>query len=187
MNEVLETIERRFSCRAFTSEMPEKSELTAIAQAAVKSPSAMNKQAWRVVVVSDKSLMDEMERAALAALSAMENKQMYNSVVARGGTLFYQAPCMIVMPMDRNSHAGAALDCGILCQTAALAASSLGIDNLICGFAGCAFLGEQAEYFENRLGFPQGFEFGAALLLGYAVNPGSPHKPSFDKISFVTG
>lgn len=183
MNEVLETIARRYSCRAFTDVLPEDDKLRTIATAAVQSPSGMNRQAWRVIVVKDRALMDEMEAEGMAILAAMVDKSAYERIMSRGGTLFYHAPCMLMVPIDTSK--GAVLDCGILCQTAALAATSLGIDNLICGFAGLAFSGSKAQYFKEKLGFPEGYEFGTSVLLGYAVKPGLPHEPDSDKISFV--
>lgn len=185
MNEVLETIAKRYSCRDFTNVMPEDDKLHAIAKAAVTSPSGMNRQAWRVIVLKDRTLMDEMEAEGMTALAAMEDQTAYQRIQARGGVLYYHAPCMLMLPIDPTQYAGAVLDCGILCQTATLAAASLGIDTLICGFAGLAFSGPKAAYFKEKLGFPAGFEFGTAILLGYAVQPGLPHTPDLDKISFV--
>ncbi len=115
----------------------------------------------------------------------MEDKTLYNRILSRGGTLFYHAPCMIVVPIDPTDYAGAVLDCGILCQTVALAATSLGVNNLICGLTGLAFAGDKAQEFKRRLQFPAGFEFGASILLGHAAAKTAPHAPDPSKILYI--
>ncbi len=185
-NETLHTIARRSSCRAFTGQMPADADLARVAEAAIAAPSGMNRQAWRVIVVKNKELIADMEAEGMRILAAMEDKTMHDRIMARGGTLFYHAPCLIMTPIDpATTLNGAVLDCGILCQTIALAATSLGIDNLICGMAGLAFAGERAAEFKRRLGFPAGFEFGAAVLLGYAAKEFAPHAPDQGKISYI--
>ncbi len=186
MNDVLKTIARRYSCRDFRGEMPPDDALRAIAEAAIQAPSGMNRQAWRVIVVKDRQLMREMELEGMAYLAAMEDKTMHARIQALGGHLFYGAPAMIVVPIDPAQYAPALIDCGILCQNIALAATSLDIANILCGFVGLAFAsGARAEEFSKRLGFPEGYAFGCAVLLGYANRERAPHVPDADKISFV--
>lgn len=58
-NDVLNVIRERSSCKAFADELPEREKLEAIAQAAILSPSATNKQPWQVIVVTDKALIHQ--------------------------------------------------------------------------------------------------------------------------------
>jgi nitroreductase len=166
--------------------MPSDELLQAIAQAAIQAPSGMNRQAWRVIVVKNRDLMQEMESEGMRYLAGREDKASYNRIMECGGRLFYGAPCMIVVPIDPNQYAPALVDCGILCQNIALAATSLGIANIMCGFAGLAFAsGLRAEEFSKRLGFPDGYAFGCSVLLGYANSSKPPHVPDMEKIAFV--
>ncbi len=186
MNETLNVIATRYSCRDFKSEMPSDEILQAIAEAAIQAPSGMNRQAWRVIVVKDQTLMRDMEAEGMNYLASMEDKSSYNRIMDRGGRLFYGAPCMIVVPIDPAQYGPALIDCGILCQNITLAATSLGIANIICGFTGLAFAsGLRAEEFSKRLGFPDGYAFGCSVLLGYANATKPPHEPDRDKISFI--
>lgn len=186
MNETLQVIARRYSCRDYKEEMPADELLRAIAEAAIQAPSGMNRQAWRVIVVKDKDLINEMESEGMSYLASLEDKSTYNRIMERGGKLFYGAPCMIVVAIDPTEYAGALIDCGILCQNITLAATSLGIANVICGLTGTAFAsGKRAEEFSNRLGFPKGYAFGASILLGYANTTRLPHTPDQDKITFI--
>ncbi len=185
MNETLKTISERYSCRSFKDDMPGDEQLQAIATAAIQAPSGMNRQAWRVIVVKNKELIGDIEAEGMRILSAMEDKTMYERMMARGGKLFYNAPCLIMLPIDPTNYVGAVLDCGILCENVTLAATSLGLGNLICGMAGLAFAGNRAREFKERLEFPAGFEFGAAVLVGYAAEKSAPHEPDQAKIKFV--
>jgi len=91
-----------------------------------------------------------------------------------------------MVPIAKSEPAGAELiDCGIISQNIALAATSLGIDNLICGFAGLCFAGNKKEHFKEMLGFPEGYEFGVSVLLGYADKKSNPHELDFSKVSVI--
>ena len=48
MNETLNVIAKRYSCRDFKNEMPSDEILQAIAEAAIQAPSGMNRQAWQL-------------------------------------------------------------------------------------------------------------------------------------------
>lgn len=186
MNETLKVIAKRYSCRDFEDKVPPDEILQAIAEAAIQAPSGMNRQAWRVIVVKNKELINDMESEGMAYLASMEDKSSYNRIMERGGRLFYGAPCMIVVPVDPAQYAPALVDCGILCQNITLAATSLGIANIMCGFTGLAFAsGLRTEEFSKRLGFPEGYAFGCSVLLGYAKTTKPPHEPDKDKITFI--
>ena len=181
MNETLKIIAERYSCRDYLPTPVPECDLRAVAEAAVQSPSGVNRQPWRVIVVTDRALIGEIEAEGMARLAASRDKTSYNRIIERGGRLFYGAPCMIVVASEPQTQ----MDCGIVCQTVALAAASLGVASVICGLAGLAFSGEKCAEFERRLGFPEGYRFGCAVLLGYARTERQPHAPDLGKISFI--
>ncbi|MDR1531771.1 MAG: nitroreductase family protein [Clostridiales bacterium] len=187
MNETIRTIMSRYSCRAFVGETPPDEDLRTIAEAALAAPSGSNRQLWRVIVVKDKSLISEMDDEGMRVLAAMPDKSMYERIKGRGGGLFYNAPCMIVIPIAQaNPPVAEMFDCAIVAENIALAATSLGVDNLICGLAALPFAGEKGAEFSRRLGFPEGYGIGLGVLLGYAKETGGkPHELDFSKISFV--
>ena len=180
-------IRTRYSCRAFTDRMPSDKDLWTIAEAAVAAPSGVNRQLWRVIVVKNRKLLDELEAEGMKNLAASPDKSMIERIMSRGGKLYYNAPCVIIVPIAQAQPAGAELfDCGIVAENIALAATSLGIDNLICGLAEFSFTGEKGVELKRRLGFPDGYEIGITVLLGYAENPGGkPHEPDLGKITIV--
>ncbi len=184
MNETLKVIANRYSCRDYKEELPSDEILQAIAEAAVQAPSGMNRQAWRVIVVKNKKLIQDLEAEGLSYLASLEDKSTYQRIMERGGRLFYGAPCMIVVAIDAKEPA--LIDCGILCQNIALAATSLGVANVICGLTGTAFAsGLRTEEFSKRLGFPEGYEFGCSVLLGYAKTTKAPHDSDNNKIMYI--
>lgn len=181
MNETLNIIAKRYSCRAYDGKLPEKSKLEAIAAAAVQSPSAMNRQPWQIKVITNKAFIDEMDADGMKALAEAEDKSAYNRFMERGGKLYYNAPCMFLI----LKKSGTDLDTGIVSENIALAASSLELGNVICGMAGIAFNGAKGEEYKKRAGFSESWEFGMAVLVGYAEKKGSPHEPDMTKIQFI--
>lgn len=184
-NETLKILEERSSCNAFTGELPEKEKIEAIAKAAVQSPSGTNAQPWRIVVVTDKELISEMEEETVHMMAQIPAyKGFYDMVTSTGMKLFYNAPCMIVLPYD-TKNVYAKFDCGIASQSIAVAAQSVGVASHIIAINEVAFQGEKGAYFKEKLQFPENYEFGLAVLLGNAAAEKAPHQPDLEKIIYV--
>ena len=181
MNETIKTIAKRYSCRAYESRLPKREKLEIIAAAAVQSPSAMNRQPWQINVITNKAFIEEMDAEGMRILSEAEDKTMYERFMARGGTLYYNAPCMFLILKKPNTD----LDIGIVSENIALAAEALGLGNVICGMANVALNGPKGADFKQRAGFSEGWEFGMAVLVGYAKQPGTPHEPDMSKIMWI--
>ncbi|HZK01946.1 MAG TPA: nitroreductase [Anaerovoracaceae bacterium] len=186
MNETLKVIAKRYSCRDYKKEMPSEEVLQAIGQAAIQSPSARNRQPWQVIIVKDNELIKDLQSEGMNQLSKLSDKTMYNNIMERGGKLFYGAPCMVIIAIDPNHDKYSWIDCGILCQNVALAATSMGLGNVICGLTGLAFTDQQkSEKFSERLGFPKGYIFGCSVLLGHVNASREPHIPDQNKITII--
>lgn len=184
-NETLRNIAQRHSCKAFADELPEREKLEAIAKAGLASPSATNSQPWRVVMVTDRALLQEIEDETVKRMAELpEYAKFYELVQSTGMKLFYNAPCMAVLPIDA-SNPYAPYDCGILSQTICLAAESLGVASHIVAINSIAFDGEKGAALKERLGFPEGYEFGLAVLLGTEAAEGAPHELDEAKVSFI--
>ena len=183
MNEVLRTISQRYSCRSYDGKLPEREAIEAIALAAVQSPSAMNRQPWRIQVITDKALIEEMDAESMRMLAASEDKSMYERIMSRGGLLLYNAPCMYLI----LKQAGTETDTGIVCENIALAAASLGLGSVICAMASIPFNGPNGDEFKKRVGITGDWEFGIAVLVGHAVGAGTPHEPDLSKITYIEG
>lgn len=183
MNETLKVIATRYSCRDFTGEPLTAEQVKALADAALAAPSAMNRQPWHVIVVTDKALIGELETEGMNILAAAEDKSGYERIKSRGGKMFYNAPCMVVVAADGSRFA--AMDSGILCQNVALAAHALGLGSVICGMAGIPLGGPKGEDFKKRMGFPEGYSFSITVLVGAANGVREPHELDRSKLTFV--
>lgn len=181
MNETLQTIQSRYSCRSFTGEALKKEDVEAIALAALQSPSGMNTQPWQILVIQDKELLEDMDVTTMEMLAKQEDQTVYNRIMSRGGKLYYNTPCMFLIV----KKPGTDLDCGIVSENIALAASSLGLGNVICGLARLSFQTEKGDVYKAKL-IPEGYEFGVAVLVGYPTNlEGTPHAVDLSKVTYI--
>lgn len=181
---MISAILTRHTCRGYIEKMPAEGDLRGIAKAAVAAPSAMNRQPWRVVVVKNRGLLDELDAAGVAAIVPMYGQGTFDRIAARGGKLFYHAPVVFFIGVETANKATAMVDVGIVAENIALAATGLGLGSCICGLGACCFYGEKGAGFKKRI-FPEGFEFGLCVLVGYAKEAGAPHEPDLSKVIFV--
>ena len=122
-----------------------------------------------------------MYDSVMAFFSKLEHKSTYERLLSRGGKVFYNAPWAFIVAKKEGTD----LDCGIVSENIALAASSLGLGNVICGLMRVAFDVEKGAEYKAKL-IPEGYEFGVAVLVGYAVNKeGTPHEPDVSKIMYI--
>jgi len=184
MNDTLKTINSRFSCRGYDGRPLEREKIETLAMAALAAPSAMNLQPWRIIAITDKTLIDEMDAAAMANLAAAEDQTFYNRMMERGGKIFYNAPCLFLVLKDSASKWGD-MDSGIAIQNLALAATSMGLDNVIVAMAAMPFNSPQGDYFKKRIGWPAGFDFGMGICIGYGNTTKEPHEIDLSKVSYI--
>ena len=116
-------------------------------------------------------------------LGEAEDKSGYNRMMERGGKLFYDAPCMIVIA--GNSSGASPLDCGILTQNIALSAHALGLGSVICGMAGVPLTGKRAVEFKKRMAIPEEYNYSISVLIGEPLAAKAPHELDFSKVSYV--
>ena len=183
MNETLKTIADRYSCRDFANTPLTDEQIKALVDAALAAPSAMNRQPWQIIMVTDKSLVEELDAEGMSVLAAAEDKSGYERIKSRGGKIFYNAPCMMMVASDGSAYAS--MDCGILSQNVSLAAHSMGLGSVICGMAGIPLNGSCGEELKRRLQFPEGYGFGIAILVGVARSGKEPHELDMSKVTFI--
>ncbi|MDR2166880.1 MAG: nitroreductase family protein [Clostridiales bacterium] len=183
MNEVLRTIEQRFSCRDYDGRPVDKETLQTIAKAALQSPSAMNLQPWRLLVIADKAMVDKLDCAAMDYMKSLPDKGLYNRIMERGGKVFYNAPVLYLILKDPAAGSNwTDVDCGIMTQNICLAAASLGLDSVIVAMAHLSFRGEDADELKAALKWPEGLEFGMGVLVGHGIIKKEPHEIDWGKV-----
>jgi nitroreductase len=183
MNETLKSIAGRYSCRDFYDTPLAGTQIKALVEAALASPSGMNRQPWHIIVITDKPLIDELDAEGMKILAAAETQSGYERIMSRGGKLFYNAPCMIIAAT--SSANPAAMDCGILSQNIALAAHSLGLGSVICGMVGIPLSGPRSDDLKKRLQFPEDCSFSIAVLVGTAKSGKEPHELDMSKVTYI--
>jgi len=185
MNLVLEAIQARCTCRDFNGRPVEREKLEDIARAGLQAPSAMNLQRWRIIGITDKQLVDEMDAAALAFLVERGDSAVLQRIRERGGRVLYNASALFLVLLDQVGDFSPELDCGIVVENMALAATALGLSSDINAMCSMALQGIGAENLRERLYWPEGFKFAIGLLVGYTDHEGCPHEIDERKLIWV--
>ncbi|MDR2780533.1 MAG: nitroreductase [Synergistaceae bacterium] len=171
-NPVLEAISNRRSIRAYKKEQITREQLDAILTSAREAPSARNKQPWHMTVVRNKSVVAEVNAEAKKILGLKHED------------IFYDAPVVVFISAEKDWE-WSKLDAGILVQTMALAAQSLGLGSVILGLPIGAFQGPREDYFNKLLKFPPNYEFAIAISIGLPDTAKDAHEMEPDKIKYV--
>ena len=182
MNETVKTIMDRYTCRDFSPSPLEKAQVETLVNVALAAPSAVNRQPWHIIAITDKALIEEMDAYIFEGIK-QNNPDWYNRMLERGGKIFYNAPAIFVIAKDDSDFA--TLDTGIVAQNIALAAHSLGLGSVICGMARGAF--EGAGSFAQRIGLPEGMVFGMSVCVGTPKSGKAPHELDYNKVSYIGG
>ncbi|AEF82786.1 nitroreductase family protein [Leadbettera azotonutricia] len=181
-NSTLEAIFARRSCRSFTGQKVEDETVANLAKAALAAPSGNNFQPVNVIVVQDTALLLELEKAVVDYFVKAGNEAVANRNKQRGNKVFYDASTVFFLAVKNNANT----DTGIAAENIAIAAASLGLGNIILGLPQPVFNApETAAFWKARLGFPEGYEYGLAVAVGYAADQGKPHEIDSGKISYI--
>lgn len=184
INETLSLISSRRSHRSYEKTPLTEEQLNALLQAAVESPSAVNRQPWHFTVVRNQQLLDDMNQAVWEQMMKRDPARRSPRFADPAFHVFYHAPTVIVISgMPDNPYTP--IDAGIAVENIALAAESMGLGSVILGMPRDAFAGDRAEGFKQALQFPEGWEFVIAIAVGVPADTKEAHPVKDDRISFV--
>ena len=158
MNETLKTLKERRAVRSYRPEPVREEDLNAILEAGIWAPSGLNRQSTVLVVLRDKAVLAELERA--------------NSALMDGAnpTPFYGAPMAILVLGD-----GESLNCikdgSLVMANLMNAAASLGV--------GTCWINRATEYFDlpegkawlKKWNLPETMRGVAFCIMGYPDGP----------------
>ena len=142
-NEVLSVISARRSHRAYLPDRIPEEKLTAILQAGLEAPSAVNRQPWLYTVVEDQALLQEIHNATAEGMTLRDPSARSPRFADSAFHVFYHAPAVIFIFGEKN-FGWTSVDCGIAVQNMALAAESLGLGTVILGLPQAAFSTDKA-------------------------------------------
>jgi len=182
VNEIIKAIHERYSCRDFSPTPLSDEQVEVLVKAALAAPSGMNRQPWHIIAITDKTMLDEYDADAMSILKTSA-PEAYDRMMERGGTIMYNAPCLIVIAKD--DAIDSPLDCGIVSQNIALAAHSMGLGNVICGMASPPLSGLRAKEWTKRFKIPDGYSFGMSVAVGQALSGKEPHELDMSKVTYV--
>jgi len=158
MNDVINTINERYSCRVYNNLPIEKEKIEAIAKAALTAPSARNKQPWHIIAITNQELMVDFNR--------------------------YKSPCLFLM-LKQIDGIAADFSLGAASQNMCLAAASLGLNSVIVDLPKASFEGENADLLKTKLGWPEGYELGFGVVVGHGNAAAKNRELNMDKLVFV--
>jgi nitroreductase len=147
---ILETIRKRYSCRAYQDRAVEQEKLDTIFEAARLAPSAKNLQDWRFVVVKDKKTKVKIAEAA--------NNQRFLE-----GAGVIVVGCSNSDSVMRCGQAIAPIDVAIALEHIALQATELGLATCWIG----SFFPEKVR---SILGIPEDVAIIELMAIGYPAD-----------------
>lgn len=164
--EVLDTIERRSSARAYRAQEVTKEQLDTILKAGLSAPTGMNHQEIHFTVVKGNDpVIEELD----------QEKRRLRGQEKQPKNFCYEAPVLIFLSAE-DGFKWSTVDAGIAVENMVLAAESLGLGTLIIGCVYDALHGEKKEYFSKKLCFPEGYSFQIAMAAGYKTDNKTPHE-----------
>jgi nitroreductase len=170
---VLEAIYTRRSVREFTREPVDESDIRDLIDAAIQAPNAINRQAWRFVVVSNPTVLRGIAQAAKAHalaqldMTAPESAGLHGHLSNPGFDIFYGAPLLVVIwtkgPDDMAVH-----DCCLAAENLMLAAVTKALGSCWIGFAEAWLATAGAK---SQLGIEPSGRPVAPVILGHPSRP----------------
>jgi nitroreductase len=181
-NSTLDAIFARRSCRAYTGKKVDDETVALLARAALAAPSGNNAQPVNVIVVQNVPLILEMEKAVVDYFVKAGNEAVLERIRSRKNKIFYDASTVFFLAIKNKANT----DAGIMSENLAIAAASLGLASVILGLPGVVFNDpDTASYWKGKLSFPEGYEYGLAVAVGYAADEGKPHEIDPGKLSYI--
>jgi nitroreductase len=173
---VLEAMQARRAVREYTPEPVAEAQLRRIIDAAALAPSALNRQDWLFVVVTDPLALDSIAHKAKAhMLSLLEQtpplRGFREHLSNPAYNIFYAAPALVVICATNNDEM-ATQDCCLAAENLMLAARDEGLGSCWIGFAEAWLDLPEAK---AELGLPANARPVAPIILGHPrAWPASP-------------
>ncbi len=156
MNEILTLMKSRRSIRKFKPDAVKKEDLEQIIEAGLYAPSGMNRQATKIIAVTNKDLRDKISEA---------NRKIGGW--KEGFDPFYGAPAILIVLADATVPTRE-YDGSLVMENLMLAATSLGLGNIWIHRAKEEFETDEFKSLLAELGIEGEWEGIGHVAIGYA-------------------
>jgi len=181
MNAIMENIKRRRSKRYFIDRSISEDKIKEILEAGRHAPSALNKQPWKFIIITNKHTIKVLSSLVKEAYSKitkflpvlkivkpmLRDPQVVAAVkktlLSDEDTVFYNAPLLAIIVANKGEHY-AAKDCAIAAQNMMLYAHSIGIQSCYIGRAEILMMSKQAK---EMIMLPPNHAIQSAIVFGY--------------------
>ena len=185
-NPVQKAIMDRRSTRGFDGTPLTEAELQNLVDAALASPSAVNRQPWHFTFVKDKALLAEFNAAAKAHMLANAPAERRAAIEAPGYEFLMGAPLFVIISAEKeNQGYYPRLDSGIAVENLALSAMGMGLGSVILGMPREAFQSVHGDAVRKKLAFPKGHDFVIAIAVGTPADTKDAHPVGENKIHII--
>lgn len=176
-NPVWEAICERRSVRKYTAQQLSDEQIKMLCEAALRAPSAMNRQPCKAIALKNRQMINELEQDVVDYF-VRNNPDIAQHNASRGNKIFYDAAVVIFLPVQGDNM----IDVGIAAESVALAAKGMGLDSVILGLPRVAFIEEKGAYWKEKLRFGEGYEYGICVAVGYGAGEGKQHEITAETI-----
>ena len=163
MNETMQTMLRRRSCRSYTDEQIREEDLEQILLAGTYAASGMGRQAAKIVVVQDPATREQL-------------RKMNAAVMGMDGDPFYGAPTVCVVLADPEVRTWNE-DGSLVIGNMMLAAESVGAASCWIHRAQQEFDSPEGKALLKKWGIPERYRGVGHCILGYAAQDPAPARP----------
>ncbi len=184
-NSVIETIKTRSSIRAYKKTALTEEQIKTLTEAGLAAPSAMNRQDYKFIAISNEEKLAEWEQGVVAFFEDINETAMIDRLKERNNKVLYDAPTVIIIASGTMDSNYSGVDAGIAVQNIALAAKSMGLDSVILGMPSVVFKGKDSEKFKEVLSIPEGYSYTIAIGVGHADMEKDPHPLDTSKVVLV--
>lgn len=171
----LEAISKRVSVRSYRAEQISEENLEKILRAGMSAPvGSAAYDSLHITVIQNMSLLDRISDAVT---------DMVEKILGRRMDKNFKAPTMIIVSSKPGMMPGIEYaNAGCVLENMAIAATSLGIDNIIWG--GASAVVAQSEELQKALDIPEGFKPVLSASFGYAIGetPSKVHEISVNRV-----
>ena len=165
-NETIRVLLERRTVRAYTDEPLSEEQLDLLTRCALWAPSARNRQSTHIRVVTDKALLDRLNRDFKDTVGWDTPAYTRWDV----NPVYQTAPCMFFVFSDEDCG----IDAGILVENIAIAAKAIGLDSCIIGSVGALFDGAFAAKWKKILKVGEKERFLLSIAVGHGTEAPAP-------------